>query len=136
MSTSTIRYGDTPDKPVTEPREGRPSGMSKLLILVVVVLSVDLALRIEERQYRVKAEERRSHDEGTRRAVIDAVVKASAEIDQKRGDVFSEYVKDLASYETKSVYHQIYHASNAQLKIQNLAVQEHQLLIQILAGKR
>jgi hypothetical protein len=55
---------------------------------------------------------------------------------QERIEVFTVYVKDLESYDTNSVYHQIYHANNAQLKLNNLIVQENELLATLISGKR
>ena len=103
--------------------------MKALLSVACVFLAGLLFLGIEERQSRQKEEE-------SRKEVIEAVVKASAKIDEERIKVLLNFSAALDSEETKSIYHQIYHASSAQLKMQNLAVQEHQLLIQILAGKR
>ncbi len=71
-----------------------------------------------------------------RQAVTNEVLKSIAEIEKQRVEVFVEYVKDLNSFETRSVYHQIYHASNAQLKLNNLAVQEAELLAALIAGKK
>ena len=123
--------------PKTEPSEPIPAAKEKkddsgfiptLLCLILVVLSIDLYFRFEERQSRAK-------DEASRKEIVQAMIKTSSEIDTKRMEVLTDYVKGLDAPETKSVYHQIYLASFAQLKMQNLAVQEQQLLIQILAGK-
>jgi hypothetical protein len=57
-------------------------------------------------------------------------------MDSKRADVFKDYTTDLASYETKSIYHQIYHANNAQLKMLNLIVQGNELLVTLSSGKK
>jgi len=103
--------------------------MKAILSLICVLLAGILYLGIEDRQFRQK-------EEGSRQEVIDAVTKASAKIDEQRIGVLADFIKALDSEDTKSIYHQIYHANSAQLKMQNLAVQEHQLLIQILAGKK
>lgn len=93
-----------------------------LLIAVAGLLAGDLYLRIDEQQRRQK--------------VTDEVLKTIAEVESKRLEVFEDYVKNLSSHETKSVYHQIYHASNAQLMMMNLVVKENQLLASLIAGKK
>lgn len=56
-------------------------------------------------------------------------------LEEKRKEVFDDYLRDLESYETKSVYHQIYHANNAQLKMMDILVQENQLLLSLESGE-
>lgn len=90
--------------------------------IAVVLLGTNIYFIVEERQ--------------RRQAVADSVLKSIADLEKQRVEVFSDYVRDLASWETKSVYHQIYHANNAQLKLQNLLVQENQLIGVLIAGKK
>lgn len=122
--------------PTPTPQRSSQTAFTLLLSAILAGLVADLFIRFEERHYRIASEERRQADERSRQAAIEVALKASQAIEKKRIEVFSEYVKDLGSYETKSVYHQIYHANNAQLKMQNLAVEEQVLLIQLLSTKR
>jgi len=68
--------------------------------------------------------------------VVETVTKSILKLERERIQVFKDYVKDLESPETKSVYHQMYHASNAQLKMLNILVQENRLLMNLISGKR
>jgi peptide methionine sulfoxide reductase MsrA len=68
--------------------------------------------------------------------IINATLKDIQEIEDKRLKVLTDYLEDLSSYETKSIYHQIYHANNAQLRLMNLIVQENQLLITLIAKRK
>lgn len=70
-----------------------------------------------------------------RQAEVAKVLEGIAEIEKRRVEVFTDYAKDLESWETKSIYHQIFHATNAQLKMNNLIVQEQELLAALVAGK-
>jgi len=54
--------------------------------------------------------------------------KALKDLEGERQKVFQEYAKALESNETTSIMHQQYHAANAQLLMQNLAIQQEQLL--------
>ena len=121
-------------QPTTQTKSTRSASSASpavvsLLILLVVLTGVDLYFRYEERT-------QQQNDRQQRQAIFQSVSRASNEIDSKRMDVFSDYVRNLDSYETKSIYHQIYHANNAQLKLLNLSVQEQELMIQLLAGKK
>jgi len=129
MTFITPSTESTGPVPVAKEQKDGSRLISILLFLIFAVLSSDLYFRLEERQSHAK-------DDASRKEILQAVIKASAEIDTKRMEVLTDYVKGLDAPETKSVYHQIYLANSAQLKMQNLAVQEHQLLIQILAGKK
>jgi hypothetical protein len=71
-----------------------------------------------------------------RRTTMEQAQNVIAELEKQRVAVFDEYLKDLRSPDTKSVYHQIYHVSNAQLKMANIVVQENQVVTTLLAGKR
>jgi biopolymer transport protein ExbB/TolQ len=102
---------------------------SVLLILILLVLVALLALQGASLYF---ARQERTQ----REALVDTVQKSIAEIEGKRVEAFKDYVKDLDSYETKSIYHQIYHATNAQLKLNNLIVQENELLATLIAGKK
>jgi hypothetical protein len=93
-----------------------------LLLVVAGLLASDMYFRMDEQQRRQK--------------VSDEVMKTVLEVETQRLEVFSDYSKALDSYETKSVYHQIYHANNAQLKMMALMVQENQLLAMLIAGKK
>jgi hypothetical protein len=93
-----------------------------LLFVIAGVLGVDLYFRIDERMQH--------------QAVVAKALKIISEMDSKRADVFKDYTTDLASYETKSIYHQIYHANNAQLKMLNLIVQGNELLVTLSSGKK
>lgn len=93
-----------------------------LLLMIGGLLATDLYSRIE--------------DEKHRQRVVDEMLKGILNTEIERVKVFTDYIKDLQSDETKSVYHQIYHANNAQLKMMNLVVQENQLLARLIAGKK
>lgn len=97
-------------------------GILLSLIAVLVVQVYVLTLSIQDKEQRQVA--------------VDYVLGAIQEVEKQRVAVFTDYVKDLESYETKSIYHQIYHANNAQLKLQNLLIQENQLITTLIAGKR
>lgn len=106
------------------PKSGTRSLLVGILLLLVTTLFVQiyaLYLSVQERQQR--------------QVVSEEILKAIGEIEKSRIEVFSDYVKDLESYETKSIYHQIYHVNNAQLKLQNLLVQENQMISMLIAGK-
>ena len=107
-----------------------------LLVLLVALTSTDLYFRVEERKHQQNDRQERQDERQQRQAIFHSVSMSSTDIDSKRRDVFSDYVRNLDSYETKSIYHQIYHANNAQLKLLNLSVQEQELMIQLLAGKK
>jgi predicted metalloprotease len=100
-----------------------------ILVCLIMVAGANLYFTYEQRQL-ARAEQVR------RQAVVDDVLKSIAELEKSRVEVFQDYIKDLSSAETTSVWHQIYHASNAQLKIQNLMVQENELLAALIAGKK
>jgi len=51
------------------------------------------------------------------------------QLENERKKVFEDYSKDLASEETKSVWHQMYCASNAQIRLQNIIVQQNEVLM-------
>jgi hypothetical protein len=109
--------------------EPQSKASAPLLICILIVLVGLLALQGANlyfaRQERLQTA-----------ALVDQVLKSIAEIEQKRIEVFTDYAKDLGSYETKAVYHQIFHANNAQLKLNNLIVQENELLATLIAGKK
>lgn len=73
--------------------------------------------------------------EQRRKTTVEEVATLAATIEEQRAAVLSDYIKALNDPETTSIYHQIYHATNAQLKMENLSVQEQQQLLQILAEK-
>jgi len=68
--------------------------------------------------------------------VVENVTKSILKLETERVQVFEDYVKNLESAETRSIYHQMYHASNAQLKILNILVKENRLLMNLVSGKR
>lgn len=68
--------------------------------------------------------------------VIENVTKSILKLEKERVQVFKDYMENLESPETRSVYHQMYHASNAQLKILNILVQENRLLMNLISGKK
>ena len=115
-----------PSVPSTSPTS---PAVASLLALLVVLTAADLYFRYEERAQRQTEREQRQE-------IVRAVATASTEIDIKRIGVFTDYMKNLDAYETKSIYHQIYHANNAQLQLLNLSIQEQKLMIQLLAGKK
>lgn len=96
-----------------------------IFLVLVALLAVEGSSFYSARQERIQKE-----------IIVTEVLASIAEIEKKRIEVFTDYVKDLESYDTKSVYHQIYHANNAQLKLNNLIVQENELLATLIAGKR
>lgn len=128
-------------QPATQTKSTRPASPASpavvsLLVLLVSLTGVDLYFRYEERTHQQNDRQERQDERQQRQAIFQSVSRASSEIESKRMDVFSDYVRNLDSYETKSIYHQIYHANNAQLKLLNLSVQEQELMIQLLAGKK
>lgn len=82
-----------------------------LLGVIALLLAATLALQVEERFQR------------SFRA------RQIATLEEARVKVFTDYVDALGSAETKSVWHQIYHAANAQLRMQNVLAQETQVLL-------
>ena len=93
-----------------------------ILIFISVLLSINVILNVEERIERVtvKAE----------------VKKSISELEVKRAAIFQSYQSALSSYETKSVWHQIYHSSNAQLMMLTVLAQENELLLSLVSGKK
>jgi hypothetical protein len=98
--------------------------------VATAVLLTIIALLLAGQTYMHAAEYMR------RQAALEQVQQTIAELEAKRIAVFTDYMKDLDSRETKSVYHQIYHVNNAQLKMGNVLVQANQVLTALLAGKR
>ena len=70
-----------------------------------------------------------------RHAAVEQAQKTIAEIEEKRVQIFTDMVSDLNSSETKSIYHQIFHVTNAEMKLNNLVVQENEALLFLLASR-
>lgn len=124
--------GAKPEKPALKTSRAVPL----LLVFIVALMAADLCFRIEERRQRQEEKRQRQDDLQMRNELISRVHNSSLLIDLERKSVFSDYRRNLNSYETQSVYHQIYHANNAQLMLLNLSAQEQQLMIELLAGKK
>lgn len=93
-----------------------------LLLIITGLLTVDLYFSIDERMQRQEASAE--------------ALKVVMEIETKRAETFTDYVKAVNSDKAQSVYYQIYQANNAQLKMMNLMMQENKLLVALLAGKK
>ena len=100
-----------------------------LLSALVALTSIDVFFRCDERT-------RRTKEDDARQEIIRAVVSASTDINRKRMEVLSNYKNLDDNGENKWLIPLVHHASNAQLELLNLFLQEQQLLIQLLAGKR
>ncbi len=92
---------------------------TRLLILLVLVLVVFQGYQ----GWRNWSEDRAATERRTN------LEKSLKDLEIERQKVFTDYAAALESYETKSVMHQQYHATNAQLKLQSLAIQQDQLLM-------
>jgi uncharacterized protein YlxW (UPF0749 family) len=93
----------------------------RLLILLVLVLAIFQG----HQSWRNWSDDRAAT---ARRANLEKSLK---DLEIERQKVFTDYAAALESYETKSVMHQQYHAANAQMKLQSLALQQEQLLMLI-----
>ena len=80
-----------------------------LLLIITGLLTVDLYFSIDERMQRQEASAE--------------ALKVVMEIETKRAEAFADYVKALKADKTQSIYQQIYHANNVQLKMMNLLLQ-------------
>ncbi|MDX9982350.1 MAG: hypothetical protein RBU25_20180 [Lentisphaeria bacterium] len=95
---------------------------------VLTFLLLVIAGLLAEGMYSRMAEEER------RRKIADEAHEISSELSTAQQKVLDDYTKALDSYETKSVYHQIYHANNTQVMMMVLMIQEQRLLATLLAG--
>ncbi len=102
--------------------------MKALISIACLLLAGNLYLGFEERQARIKAG-------AVRMDLVQMALADDAAMDKKRALIFTEMQEAMDAYDTKSIYHQIYHVNRAQLKMQDLAVQEHQLLLRYMANK-
>lgn len=100
----------------------RVKASTALLLIITGLLTVDLYFSIDERMQRQEASAE--------------ALKVVMEIETKRAEAFADYVKALKADKTQSIYQQIYHANNVQLKMMNLLLQENKLLVTLLAGKK
>ena len=91
----------------------------RLLILLVLVLAIFQGYQ----GWRSWSEDRAATERRTQ------LEKALKDLEIERQKVFTDYAAALESYETKSIMHQQYHAANAQLKLQSLAIQQEQLVM-------
>lgn len=73
-----------------------------MLAAIILLLGASLVLQIEDR---------------TRRAKLS---KAAELYDLERAKVLKDLKADMGSTDTKDVFHQLYHVSNAQLRMLNL----------------
>lgn len=109
---------------------GKPVGSRQQGSVAITVLLAIIALLLAGQTYM------HADDYIRRQAALEQVQRIIADLETQRIAVFTDYMKDLNSHETKSVYHQIYHVNNAQLKMGNVLVQANQVVTTLLAGKR
>lgn len=93
--------------------------LASLLILLLAVNSTSLWFMYEHHRQRAE-----------RRSRLEAALK---QLETERQKVFKDYEAALESYETKSVMHQMYHASNANLRLQSISIEEQQLIASLMA---
>src|SRR5437016_5617686 len=93
-----------------------------LLAVIVFLLGAGLYTEAQDRKQRA--------------AIVGQVLRSRDEVEKQRVAAFNEYSTDLKSSDTKSVFHQIYEANNAQLKLLNVMVQESQLLMTLVAASK
>ncbi|MEZ7891087.1 MAG: hypothetical protein QMC67_05030 [Candidatus Wallbacteria bacterium] len=91
------------------------------IVIITLILSFNQYINFND-----KAERKANFEKITRLTAINEV------LEKERVSVFKQYIDALDSYQTKSIYHQIYHAINAQLKMQNITVQQNQLFLEII----
>ncbi len=102
--------------------------LQKQITLLAVLVALQLAIGATFLWLRLES----ARESRERRERISKVIN---DVEAERQKVFKDYAEALESYETKSVMHQIYHAQNANLRLQNIAAQQHQLLIRLTAGE-
>ena len=100
--------------------------MKALIVVVCLLLAGNLFLGVEDRRARIKAE-------AARKNLIELALAEDATMSKAREQIFSDLRDAMNHEETKSIHHQIFHVNQAQLKMQDLAVQEHQLLLRFMA---
>jgi len=100
--------------------------MNALISIVCLLLAGNLYLGIEQRQARVKAD-------ATQKQLVEMTLVQDAAIAKERAQIFSDLREAMNDEDTKSIYHQIYHVGQAQLKMQDLMVQEQQQILRYIA---
>ncbi|HOI94558.1 MAG TPA: hypothetical protein PK250_07615 [Syntrophobacter fumaroxidans] len=121
-ATNVMQNNHSTNQPVVEKIYLKDTFARTMLSLILVCLIGLVGMEITEKVQRGKAAEE------FRSIILD--------LEKERKKVFLDYVKDLKSEETKSIYHQMYHASNAQLKMTDLLVQQNQIMSALIAGKK
>jgi predicted MarR family transcription regulator len=101
--------------------------MKALVSIVCLLLAGNLYLGVEQRQARIKAD-------ATQKNLIEMALAQDSVTDKEREKILSDLREAMNDEDTKSIYHQIYHVNRAQLKMQDLAVQEQQLILRFLAN--
>ncbi len=100
--------------------------MKALISIACLLLAGNLYLGIEERQARIKAD-------AVRKNLVALALSEDAAMTKQREQVFNDLREAMNDEETKSIHHQTFHVNRAQLKMQDLAIQEHQLLLRFMA---
>lgn len=98
------------------------AALQRQITLLAILLTLQLAVGGAFLSFHIQS--RRESQVRRERAT-----KMLKDLEDERQKVFKEYADALESYETKSVMHQIYHAQNANLRLQNIGSQQQQLLI-------
>lgn len=107
-----------------------------ILLIIAGIMTFDMRTRIEEKHQQKIAQayqEIYRQKQQEQRIILDKEI-ASLELDRMM--IFLDYKKELESPEVMSVFHQLYCAINAQIRLTNILVEENQLLLRIQKDRK